>query len=354
MKSSFETPGVAGAMKPAMKNLFGQVRLAALALIVIALQGCGIIYKTTGDVLISYGGNEMVPYLLTYDDVAMGCATGEALTPLLMSFEAVGSNPDRLAPLVFTVAASCTEALATEQELRYSRALKDGNVNEAQDARALQKRYLRVTAQRYHTAYQRVTAQYGEADNGKCPRLRKDFDELVWMVGQIAGVQAVLNDGASDASLGIPRDIAAKVERGAACLDNEKWWGVPNGTRAALWSILPMFAPEGADAWKEMDRSVRMGFEQGVLLPSALSAIAAHSVGDEQRVRRSIREFANNDNNLDPNYAMLDALAEFLITGVSDRMWTEATGRRTPFNALGTFWDDARSSQPDFDIDDLL
>ena len=69
-----------------------------------------------GDVLISYGGNEMVPYLLTYDDVGMGCTTGEALTPLLMSFEAVGSNPDRLAPLVFTVAATCTETLATEQQ----------------------------------------------------------------------------------------------------------------------------------------------------------------------------------------------------------------------------------------------
>ncbi|MBA3979450.1 MAG: hypothetical protein C0462_02510 [Alcanivorax sp.] len=313
-----------------------------------------MIYKTTGDVLINYGRAEMVPYLLMDNDVAMGCATGEALTPLLLSFESVGSNPDRLAPLVFTVAATCTEALALEEELRYSRALKEGRVSEAQDARELQKRYLRVTAQRYHKAYQRTTAQYGEADNGQCPRLRTDFDELVWLVGQIAGVQAVLNDGASDASLGIPRDIAAKVERGAACVDNEKWWGVPNGTRAALWSILPMFAPEGADPWREMDRSVRIGFEQGVRLPSALFAIAAHSVGDEQRVRRAIREFSKNDSHIDQNYAMLDALAEFLITGISDRLWTEATGKRTPFGGLGTFWDDQRSSQPAFDIDDLL
>lgn len=339
---------------PTLLGSFSRLRLALLASLLVVLQGCGIIYKTTGDVLINYGRAEMVPYLLMDDDVAMGCATGEALTPLLLSFESVGSNPDRLAPLVFTVAATCTESLALEQELRYSRALKEGRVAEAQDARTLQKRYLRVTAQRYHKAYLRTTAQYGEADNGQCPRLRTDFDELVWLVGQIAGVQAVLNDGASDASLGVPRDIAAKVERGAACVDNEKWWGVPNGTRAALWSILPMFAPEGADPWREMDRSVRIGFEQGVRLPSALFAIAAHSVGDEQRVRRAIREFSKNDSHIDQNYAMLDALAEFLITGISDRLWTEATGKRTPFGGLGTFWDDQRSSQPAFDIDDLL
>jgi len=39
---------------------------------------------------------------------------------------------------------------------------------------------------------------------------------------------------------------------------------------------------------------------------------------------------------------------------VSDRLWTEATGSRTPVGGLGTFWDDAPKAVPSFDIDDLL
>src|SRR5690606_16583688 len=116
----------------------GACRVAALGAALAALPGCGMVYKTTGDVLVSYGRAEMVPYLMTYQDVGMACATGEALTPLLLSFEAVGSDPDKLATLVYTVAATCTESMALEQQLRYLRAVKEGRVNEAQHARARQ------------------------------------------------------------------------------------------------------------------------------------------------------------------------------------------------------------------------
>ncbi len=333
----------------------GACRVAALGAALAALPGCGMVYKTTGDVLVSYGRAEMVPYLMTYQDVGMACATGEALTPLLLSFESVGSDPDKLATLVYTVAATCTESMALEEELRYMRAVKEGRVNEAQDARSRQKELAEISARRQYEAYRRSFVEFGEADNGKCPRLRSDFDELVWMIGQISGVQSLLNDATADTAVGVPRDVAAKVERGLACLDNEKWWGVPRGGRAALWNILPMLKPANADAWAELERATRLGFEQGVRLPSALYAISAYSVGDDQRVRRAIREFANNDKNLDPNYAMIDSIAGMLIKGISDRMWTEATGKRTPYGNLGTFWDDTRkSSESTINIDDLL
>ena len=332
----------------------GALRVAALGAALAALPGCGMVYKTTGDVLISYGRAEMVPYLMTYQDVGMACATGEALTPLLLSFEAVGSHPDKLATLVYTVAATCTEALALEEELRYMRAIKEGRVTEAQDARSRQKELAEISARRQYEAYSRTVGEFGEADNGKCPRLRNDFDEMVWMIGQVSGVQSLLNDATADTTVGVPRDVAAKVERGLACLDNEKWWGVPRGGRAALWNILPMLKPDNADAWAELERATRIGFEQGVRLPSALYAISAYSVGDDDRVRRAIREFTNNGTHLDPNYAMIDAIAHSLIKGISDRMWTEATGKRTPYGGLGTFWDDTRSSGPAINIDDLL
>ena len=71
-------------------------RLALVGGAILALQGCGVIYKTTGDVLISFGRSEMLPYMLTYNDVRMACVTGEAQTPLLMAFERVGSHPEKL------------------------------------------------------------------------------------------------------------------------------------------------------------------------------------------------------------------------------------------------------------------
>ncbi len=328
-------------------------RTAAIGGLAAALSACGMVYKTTGDVLVRYGQSEMVPYLMHSDDVAMSCAMGESLTPLLLSFESVGSKPDKLGALVYTTAALCSEDRALEEEMRYQRALRNGNVDEAKDARTQQKRYAEIAARRQLAAYERTVKAFGEATEDSCPKLKNDFDELAWMVGSIAGLQALLNDSTANNRVGVPRDVPAKVQRGAACLDNYKWWGVPDGTRAVIWSILPMLAPEDADAWAELEKSVRLGFQNGVRLPSALYAMAAYSVDDEERMRKAIREFVANDDNINEEYTLLDALATHLIQGISDRLWTDNTGQRTPYGELGTFWDD-QSDAEEIDIDDLL
>ena len=81
--------------------------------------------------------------------------------------------------------------------------------------------------------------------------------------------------------------------------------------------------------------------------------MSAYSKGDNQRLREAIRNFAANDQNLDPDYAMIDTIAGLLVTGLSDRLWTENTGKRTPLSGLGTFWDD-QPDEPEMDINDLL
>ena len=48
------------------------------------------------------------------------------------------------------------------------------------------------------------------------------------------------------------------------------------------------------------------------------------------------------------------AIANGLVRGLSDRMWTEATGKRTPLQGLGTFWDEQSRGGSKVDIDDLL
>ena len=320
----------------------------------LVLQGCGMVYKSTGDILVSFGRSEMVPYMMADDDTRIACAAGEAQTPLLMSFGRVGAHPEKLAVLMYVTAASCTDELALEQELRYLRAVKQGNVAEAQDARLLQKRYAAMSAKRQYTAYQYLMKAFKHPKDGECPKLKKDFDQLVWMIGLLGGVQSLLNDGVADGSVGVPRDIAAKVERGAACLNNEQWWGAPRGMRASIWNILPMLAPANAQPWEELQKSAETGFRDGVRLGSAMYALGAYSKGDNQHLRKALRDFAANGDNINPEYHMIDVMANTIMMGISDRMWTEATGRRTPLGGLGTFWDDAAKSSPSINIDDLL
>ena len=328
------------------------LRLTILGSLFALLQGCGMIYKTTGDVLISFGRAEMVPYMMSGNDSRIACAAGEAQTPLLMSFERVGADPDKLAVLLYVTAASCTDALAAEEELRYLRAVKQGNVSEAQDARIAQKRYAAISARRQHEAYRRMIGVY-KPKGEECPKLKSDFDQLVWLIGNLGGVQALVNDGVADGTVGVPRDLAAKVERGAACLDNDQWWGAPRGIRASIWNLLPMLAPKNTDAWKELETAATKGNQAGVRLGSAMYILSAYSKGDSQRMRQAIRDYAANGANQDSDYRIIDIMAGTMVQTISDKIWTEATGKRTPLGGIGTFWDDAKST-PKVNIDDLL
>lgn len=317
--------------------------------------GCTMAYKVAGGQIMRFGEKEMVPYLLAYDDTPMACAAGEALTPLLMTFEAVGSDPNQLAIMVFTAAGLCAEADALKEELRYLRAVQQRNIPEAQDARIAQKRSHELAARRQYVAYQRFVMHYGEMPKGRCPKnLDNNFDELMYIVGMLAGVQAVLNDTQSGQAVNVPRDIAAKVERMATCVNGKKWWGLPEGLRAALWSILPMLAPEGAKPMETLAQVAKQGERSGVRLGHAIWGLVALGEGDKELAKNIIRDFARagKSTKVDPNFKMLDAMAEQMVLAMSDRLWTEATGTRTPMSGLGTFWDDKAKSAGN--IDDLL
>src|SRR5699024_11199096 len=162
---------------------------------------------------------------------------------------------------------------------------------------------------------------FGEvSDDKSCPKLKNDFDELVWLVGQVSGMQALLNDSTADNSVGVSRDIPAKVQRGATCVDDDKWWGIPKGTLAVVWTLLPMFAPDDVDTWAELEKAVDKGFEGCVRLASALYVMTAYNTDDDERVRKGIREFAQNGDDLNEDYILLDAMAENIIRNISDRL----------------------------------
>ena len=81
-----------------------------------------------------------------------------------------------------------------------------------------------------------------------------------------------------------------------------------------------------------------------------MAAVAAQSVDDKTAVRETIKRFtANKDFKANPEYRLIDAIAQSQMTNVSDRMWTQATGTRTPIGSLGKFWDEKAGGDVDAD-----
>lgn len=303
---------------------------------------------------------KLVPPMLAESDVLMACQSAVATTPLIMGSENLGADANQLGTLLYTTAGVCAETVAYENELRYLRASRANNVDEAQDARIAQKRFAELAARRQYIAYQRFERYYEKRYNIKigdeCTDFYKDFDEFVYMLGLISGLQALVNDITAQQVVGVPMDIAAKAERAFSCLDNKKWWGVPMAARAVVWNVLPG-ADEGKDPWAAFNAAMKLGEENGVRLPHAMYAISAAGKDDKARMRDAIRRFALVPDTFKVNekYRVVDGLAGMLVGSLSDRLWTEATGTRTPVGSLGRFWDDKSSLQEGgVSVDDLL
>jgi hypothetical protein len=305
----------------------------------------------------------MIPPLLQIDDVVMGCAAGESLTPLIMSTQ-LGLNADanEIAVILYASAGLCAEQRGFEYEMHYLRASRANMIDEAQDARIMQKREAELAARRQYAGYQHLVTYFEKEHKypigDKCPKFKRDFDELVYMLGLVVGMQALVNDIAAQQVVGVPKDIGAKVERAMQCLDNNKWWGAPMATRAVIWTLLPGAGEGKGDPWETMKESMRIGDRTGVRLAYAMYAMAAQAKGDDKLIRDSIRAFAaTQDAALNPKYRMVDQMAATIVQNISDRYWTQNTGSRTPPGSLGKFWDD-KPAEPQGDdnikIDDLL
>lgn len=324
---------------------------AFFAVAVLALlAGCSP-YKFAGDQLMRLGEKVIVPHELAGDDLGIGCRAATAFLPPTIAFQGVGTDVDHVAVLLLLTSGVCIERENLENELAFLRAMHRQDPTPGQDARIVQKRGHLLAAKREFAAYRRFIRQYGVPREGHCPGFRDDFDELVFMVGLLAGVQAMINDAAAGGIIQVPRDIAPNVAHMVNCLHGEKWWNLPNGVRAALWYTAPMFAPEGADPAKMMADVAQQGGREGVRLGHVIWAMTTYNGGDYATTRRAIREFVEAGKQYPPNprYHILDNIAGELILAVSDRIWSEQAGYRTPMGALGTFPDDPPANVPAVD-----
>lgn len=326
----------------------------ACTLLVCALLAAGCSpYKFAGDQLFKFGEKAIMPHELAGTDLGIGCRAATAFTAPGMAFERVGTDINQMSVLLLVTAGVCTELSALEHELTYLRAAHAQNPLMAQDARIAQKRAHALAARRQYAGYLRFMKHYKNPAEGRCPKLKTEFDELVFMVGLLGGVQAVINDAQAGQFNSVPRDIAPLVGHLSNCLDSEKWWDLPLAVRAAMWSILPMLAPEGVEPMKILEQVAHRGERDGVRLGHLVWAMTAYASGDQATTRRALRDFAASTPRYTQNaqYRILDTIAGDVMLSVSDRMWSEAVGHRTPMGALGTFWDD-RPVQAD--ISDLL
>ncbi len=324
-------------------------------MLAVLLNACTVAYKGTGDVMIGYAEDHGLPYMLATNDVALECSMVESFTPFLLSFSTVTTSPDQLAILFYLMAGNCSEFKAWEHELRYLRALHAKNSTEAVDARIAQQRLLAVAAERQLTGYHYLSKAFVEP-GGACPEFTSDNDELYWLIGLINGIQAIINDIAAAGMVEVPMDIAAKVGRGAVCLNNEKWWGIPEAIQAAIWITLPGNSPADKNPEQMLKQSVDMGLQQGIKISQVLAAQVNLGQGNIAELKRILRK----DNGkmkqtaVSQRFQSLNEVSKLQIQAISDKLWTEATGARTPIGKLGSFWDDPVTAIESIDIDELL
>ena len=342
------------------------LRVALLALGALFTSGCeSLIMKSTGEMMNAYTVKHLTPFAMGTQDLDMACRISQGTGNLLLSYRRVLDTPPHQGTVTtMASAAACAESLGVEAELRGIRALKRGDTADAADARIEEKRWRNIAASRYLRGYEALVAKYGEPGDGKCSAHLDEEGtdgkrhQIAYMVGLISGVQAVRHDRASGALLGTSADVGKKVARGTDCLNDARWWHMPKALQAAIWVGLPGGAPKGVDPWAQLSEAANQGGAAGIRLAMAARTQALDAAGKADEVRAAIRAFVKAGKDRTEGdwrgWQLLDLQAEQQILWLSDRLWTEATGHRTPVGGLGTFWDDAVAPAEGADLFDDL
>lgn len=353
-----------------------------ILLVLLSLVGCqtikdAMLYKPAGDTVRWLAQDHVVPYMLGSNDLAMSCTMSEGMSPLLMSFKRVTLEPNQLAVIMNVAGGACEENRALKYELQYLRAISQNKPDVAEDALIMQKRHLAKAAVRQFEAWKSVNRFYGTIGEGECPAwsttgsrwkidprlliapfmLDSEFDQFIYLAGLLSGLQAVNSEIQSTASIGVPKNIGAMVARGAGCLSDDDWWGVPMAMKSLVWVMIPGALPRGEDAWSRLDAADKKGEKAKVRLTHVLHAMALYNKGDMEGLKNLLRKHVAQIKKYpsNPKYRMLDSVATATLTALSDRLWTENTGHRTPMGGMGTFWDDKKASGAEvMDLDDLF
>jgi hypothetical protein len=305
-----------------------QPRVVALAevaaLIVVGVACSAKIDRFTVD--------RVVPTAMAVPDVGEVCALGAALDHALASVPRPNNPPERALVIAQTSASLCAEEVARAADLHAARLRRDlapDRVSEALDARVAAERAWGLAAARAWRAWRTLDARYGPFDGETCPSVASR-DEIVLLVGLVAGTNALLHDRSAGGPVGVPLDQLLTVGRLATCVDDAAWWHAPTALQAGAWATIPGSGPEGVDPWAELERAASLGDPTGVRIARALQIVVAANAGRRDVVGPALDAMRASEAAVpsSPEWALLDAYAHALALHQADLWWIEATGHR--------------------------
>lgn len=322
----------------------------------IALAGCqNMVRDIAASSMVSFGNDHIQPWFMASTDTDIMCAMGEGMVP--MTFP-MGPKIDPMIPMVTLASGMCADEKSKEQELRYIRAMRKDDVEGALDARTMQKRWSDLAARRQYFGYQAVVRYFGEP-GGECPDFDSRHEKLSYMFGLFGGFQAFQADLSNGGTAGVPLDTLPKAIKGLDCLESDEFWGLPAAIQAMVQIMKAKVGDDAvdmADGYAKLAQAAAVGEEQGVRIVQMLEATLYSMQGDEEKTKAVIRKHVKTiqETPANPDLRLLDEMATRGIRLISDKLWTQHTGHRTPYNQLGRFWDDSLQQSDAPDIDDLL
>lgn len=327
-------------------------KIAILLGIIGLMTGCSVT-KMAGDAVIGYTHDEAIPYLMGQADIEAACSMGQAMGPVVASFQKVGLDPSNVGVATNMAAGMCAEFDQRAAELDRVRALYENRTNAAQDAMIREKKSHRLAAQRMIRGYEDAMATFGDFST-ECRKFENKTDELLSLLGLASGALALLHDFNSEKSVGISLDVPGIIEKSASCFSDDAWWGMPTALRASLWLSIPGAGPEGVDPLEAMKEAAQKGDAQGVQLARAMLVMMANTVGRPDVMCEAIAQMPAEDT-FNHDYDMLNAYAVGLITHLADVEWTKNKGHRAPFmQPACPGADEPAANLSNDEVDDLL
>ncbi|HET8706950.1 MAG TPA: hypothetical protein VFM46_11680 [Pseudomonadales bacterium] len=320
------------------------------------LSGCthNMVRDMAGSGMVSFGNGYIMPWFMGSDDTDVMCSMGEGMAAMTFPFS---PKSDPMIPMLTLASGMCADERSKEEELRYIRAMRKNDTENAQDARTMQKHWAELAAKRQYFGYQATVRHYGEPGEN-CPELDDRNDQMAYLFGLLGGLQAFQTDLSNGGTVGVPLDVMPKVLKGIKCVKSDEFWGIPDAVSASA-DILKANAGGDkagvADGLKRLKAASDFGKSKGVRMVQLMEATVYFAMGDAENTKKVIKDHVESKKKMpaNPDLKLMDEMATRGIKLISDKMWTQATGQRTPFNSLGTFWDDKTESKA-LDIDQLL
>lgn len=270
----------------------------------------------------------VIPVMMAIPDLDLACRFGNTVVGGVSSVKP-GAPPEQAMLLAYLAAGICAELEARDHKLDGIVALNTIQGPEraaaAADHRIQSQRDYATAARRYHAAWQHTLDTFGL----DCPKM-KPREEALYLVGLVAGDLALISDAAAGQPMALPQNIILEAGRGAACLDDDDWWGVPSALQAAAWATVPGSAPEGTDPWAMLEEAATKGDTAGVTVARALQVFTAANAGDDEVLRAAITAHGEAPvSDRSPEWVLLDEYARSLTLFESDQIWLREEGKRT-------------------------